>query len=77
MCTAIMCGPLVYDDIYKYNSVHNFSVYFSFCNYNSLNFGPISIWILCHFTAHTCVAVLYLLLAVQTLACECIAIYTH
>jgi hypothetical protein len=39
----------------------------------------LSIWILCHFTAHTCVAVLYPLSALpyKPIACERIAIYTH
>ncbi len=45
-----MCGPLVYDDIY--NSVHNLSVYFSFCNYNSLNFGPINMDIMPLYCIH-------------------------
>jgi hypothetical protein len=33
-----MCGPLVYDEIYS--SGHNLSVYFSLCNYNSLDYCP-------------------------------------
>ncbi len=45
-----MCGPLVYDDIY--NSGHNLSVYFSFCNYNNFNFGPINMDIMPLYCPH-------------------------
>jgi hypothetical protein len=57
-----MCGPLVYDDIY--NSANNglYISHFATANPPAL-VG--SIWIISHFTVHTCVAVSDPLLAVQ------------
>jgi hypothetical protein len=41
ICTAIMCGPLVHDDIY--NSCHNGLYIYHFCNCESPNFGRINL----------------------------------